>query len=130
MDCLFALHGRPWRQHDGDGETYLEDSLEVFSHFFPFFGGHSVGVGCDAHSTQVEAVGVEACVDGGVACSVRRCMKAAGGLEHLELLVKNHKNFGEVVYVIEHEKPIDLITGHKKSDIENVYSFLPGTGAI
>jgi len=44
--------------------------------------------------------------------------------------VKNHKNFGEVVYVIEHEKPIDLITGHKKSDIENVYSFLPGTGAI
>lgn len=28
--------------------------------------------------------------------------------------VKNHKNFGEVVYVIEHEKPIDLITGHKK----------------
>ena len=28
--------------------------------------------------------------------------------------VKNHKNFGEVVYVIEHEKPIDIITGHKK----------------
>ena len=44
--------------------------------------------------------------------------------------VKNHKNFGEVIYVIEKDKPADLIIGHKKSDIENVYSFLPGTGAI
>ena len=44
--------------------------------------------------------------------------------------VKNHKHFGEVIYVIEKEKPNDLIIGHKKSDIENVYSFLPGTGAI
>ena len=44
--------------------------------------------------------------------------------------VKCHKNFGEVIYVIENEQPTDLIEGHKKSDIENVYSFLPGTGAI
>ena len=44
--------------------------------------------------------------------------------------VKSHKNYGEVIYVIEREEPIDLIKGHKKSDIENVYSFLPGTGAI
>ena len=44
--------------------------------------------------------------------------------------VKNHKHYGEVVYVIEKEKPADLNRGHKKSDIENVYSFLPGTGAI
>ena len=28
--------------------------------------------------------------------------------------VKNHKNFGEVIYVIEREEPVDLITGHKK----------------
>ena len=44
--------------------------------------------------------------------------------------VKSHKNFGEVIYVIESEEPADLIKGHKKSDIENVYSFLQGTGAI
>lgn len=44
--------------------------------------------------------------------------------------VKNHKHFGEVIYAIESEKPKDLIKGHKKSDIENVYSFLQGTGAI
>lgn len=28
--------------------------------------------------------------------------------------VKCHKNFGEVMYVIEHEEPRDLIKGHKK----------------
>ncbi|MBQ3709954.1 MAG: hypothetical protein II887_04540 [Bacteroidales bacterium] len=44
--------------------------------------------------------------------------------------VKNHKHFGEVIYAIESERPKDLIKGHKKSDIENVYSFLQGTGAI
>lgn len=44
--------------------------------------------------------------------------------------VTNHKHFGEVIYAIESERPKDLIKGHKKSDIENVYSFLQGTGAI
>ena len=29
---------------------------------------------------------------------------------------------GEVLYTIKKEKPEDLIKGHKKSDIENVYS--------
>lgn len=36
--------------------------------------------------------------------------------------VKMHKHYGEVLYTIEAEKPEDLIKGHKKSDIENVYS--------
>ena len=40
--------------------------------------------------------------------------------------VKHHKHFGEVIYAIEKTKPSDLIRGHKKSDIENVYSFLQG----
>ena len=36
--------------------------------------------------------------------------------------VKMHKHFGEVLYTIIAEKPEDLTKGHKKSDIENVYS--------
>ena len=36
--------------------------------------------------------------------------------------VKMHKHYGEVLYTIIDEKPNDLIKGHKKSDIENVYS--------
>lgn len=36
--------------------------------------------------------------------------------------VKMHKHYGEVLYTIKKEKPEDLIKGHKKSDIENVYS--------
>ena len=43
--------------------------------------------------------------------------------------VKMHRDYGEVIYVIEKAKPSDLSRGHKKGDIENVYSFLPGTGA-
>lgn len=40
--------------------------------------------------------------------------------------VKMHRDYGEVIYAIEKMKPHDLIKGHKKSDIENVYSFLLG----
>lgn len=40
--------------------------------------------------------------------------------------VKMHRDYGEVIYAIEQAKPWDLIKGHKKSDIENVYSFLLG----
>lgn len=36
--------------------------------------------------------------------------------------VKMHRDYGEVVYTIEKNKPADLIRGYKKSDIENVYS--------
>ncbi len=40
-----------------------------------------------------------------------------------------HKNFGEVVYTVEKERPKDIIRGHKKSESENVYSSLKGLGA-
>jgi len=43
--------------------------------------------------------------------------------------MKMHKNFGEVIYTVEKEKPIDIIKGHKKSETENVYSSLKGLGA-
>ena len=36
--------------------------------------------------------------------------------------VKMHRDYVEVVYTIEKNKPADLIRGYKKSDIENVYS--------
>lgn len=40
--------------------------------------------------------------------------------------VKYHKHFGEVIYAIENKGLPTLSKGIKKSDIENVYSFLLG----
>ena len=59
----------------------------LFRDFLPFFRCHLFENGDYTDTTEVEAVGIETGINGGIACAVGAGVKTDGFLEHFKLLV-------------------------------------------
>ena len=61
--------------------------IYLFRDFLPSFRCHLFGNGDYSDTTEVEAVGIETGIDGGIACTVGAGVKTDGFLERFKLLV-------------------------------------------
>ena len=69
------------------GKILIARRVNLFRDSLPFLRGHLFGNGDDTDTAEVETVGIETGIDGGIACAVGASVKTDGFLEHFELLV-------------------------------------------
>ena len=65
----------------------LLPSIDFPCQLLAFLSGHLLRVGYDVDATEVEAVGIETGIDGGIARAVGDGVKTDGFLERFKLLV-------------------------------------------